>query len=1321
MWGTEMSFKKMNKQFSYIFIATLALMAVSANAVPTLEIGNSPASGTNVNGPTFGPLTYTYRFDEKNPSSGSHSDNYFPKITVSYKVENVQYTTGTAVNQSGLVMGGTSVASGSTVNAASTFRVLNEVGSAAWSDFSSNAKDIGVGIDSTNYGTAFFINVRTLQNKVYLQRTSSSLGYYMGDVVMTFNRPVKNPILSLSGMGSALAGNRVEVDSTVGFTANFELSNPPAGVSVERLSGRDFAVDGNKIYNSYNGQYNITTGSGGASGSVRIKTENAITELRIKVYVASNKSTGNYPASAVSGDGFAFSMSSIDSMVGDLLIEKTNNATQVAKGSNTTYTVRVTNKGPDTFTGTFLNDRLAQGLELVKVECSTATNNKCTDSSKIDPAKLFVSDAELTSAVNTGQDTGSLAKDAFYEVLVTAKVIGDVDTNTINKASVKLPTMGSSTGVSCKAQTGLGGSTGLTRTFNETTGICLVTDTDTIIKPQVDLVVVKTAEKTSYKVGDLVKYTVKAWNEGPSEVTDAIVKDVVPNSLASVQMITCQNYGKAVCPRLSTNSGINNTLATPAFTLPVSSKDTNQKIADYLEFTVSGLAYKTGAVENTAVISSAIANEVNTANNLSKVKVDVLNDAPINTGNTNNQCNGNQSVNLITDPAFKSYINNNVLEQIPYTPDPAVVPYSIVYGTGPNGALELKGKINWSYGNPRITGSTLKISVNGTVYAVLVTPGASANNDATFTALGGASVTPSSFVVDSFRTEPSTINFTLTLPTTLTSSVTGLNVEFQNISPRNSASDAGDDIGFSLNSLNACLKPTVELKKISTSGTGSFEFDSFSNLSANTSYQIQSGEVVTTVTGAPQSIRLKNSSSATEAGFITPVYANAGQAVLFKEKIDALYSLRSVTCLDSNATNSGNSSSALNATLSGNSVTISKDNLKFGARLVCTVTNEKKAGYVFSGRVFNDNSGSTKDASKAYNAIVDAGEVGIAGSQIELQNCTTKAVLASAVTNANGDFSIQTLQEVFDANSNVCLVQKNVADYQSVTITKPASITATTDASFDLFTITKSTNLNTYEGFLFGDAQLQLILTQNGQKNIVAGDVVEYPHEIVSKSVHKLGGLSPSNQQQPATDPAWQSIIYYDANCNGAVDTGEKPYDVALQSTPLSAPILPEQKICLVQRVISPSNAKAGDSLSAQFAVKHTPTVSGSSEKQSNTVRDVTAVGSAGLDMVKSVREVKSCPSTATDTAAFVKNNILTKAQNKVSYLEYQISYTNNSTKTLVDLTLKDAVPLGTSLKSMCTENNCNGVSNTTPLNWNIAGVLAPRLAGTVRFCVEVQ
>lgn len=844
------------------------------------------------------------------------------------------------------------------------------------------------------------------------------------------------------------------------------------------------------------------------------------------------------------------------------------------------------------------------------------------------------------------------------------------------------------------------------------------------VTDKADLAITKIVDKAQAKVGDLLTYKLKVWNKGSTAVTGAIVTDNLSTDLASIQVI-CNAVGTVTCP-VPLNSGTLNNRSITLGLLPVLGKDINTNDTNYLEFIVTGLVYKepSGAtISNTATVAVPSAlTDTDITNNTSTVTTPTITkNTPITTGNPNNQCNGNQSVNLITDTAFIANSANNILVPKPYSPNPAVVPYSVAYGTGPNGALQLQGKINWSYDISRITGSTLKIYVNGIPYAVLVTPGASTNNNATFTALNGATVTPVSFVLEKYSTEPTAVNFTLTLPTSLTSSVTNLNVDFQNISPNNSSTDAGDDIGFSLNSLNACLKPTVELKKVSTGGTGSFEFDSFSNLSANASYQIQSGEVVTTVTGASQSIRLKNSSSAAESGFTTPVYANAGQDVLFKEKLDALYSLRSVTCLDNNAAKSGNSSSALGTTLSGNSVTISKDNLKFGAKLVCTVSNDKKAGYVFSGRVFNDNSGSTKDASKAYNGSVDTGEVGIAGSQIELQNCSTKAVLASTTTNANGGFSIQTLQEVFEVNNRVCLVQKNVADYQSVSSTKTASVTATTDASFDLFTITKNANVNTYDGFLFGDAQLQLILTQNGQKNIAAGDIVEYPHEIISKGVHKLGALNLSNQQQPAIDPAWQSIIYYDTDCNGAVDAGEKPYEVALQSTLLSAPILPEQKICLVQRVISPSNVKAGDSLSAQFSVKHTPAMSTGVTSSSNTVRDITTVGSAGLDLVKSVREVNSCPSTNIDTAAFVKNNILTKAKNKVSYLEYQIRYTNNSAKNLVDVVLKDAVPLGTSLMQMCTGDTCNLANSTTPLSWNIAGTLVPRATGTVRFCVQIH
>ena len=999
----------MRKQFGHVFVLSLALSAVNAYAVPTLEI--MAGSGTNRSTASTTPKTTRYVFNSTNPTNNTLVD-YYPKTSVTYTVSQIQYTDSLFFTADDFV--------------ALAKQGFPTTGYTQYSNIFSSSRaseDIGKGISlDNNYGVRFLADFsKLIGKKWYTGNENSGMGYEMGDITLTWDRPVTNPVINISGVGGTVGG--------YGIAGQFKLLTTTGVSGLGLLSGGNVSVSGWEIKHTgaytntgstiFNDNYTIgaTIDDKGATGSIQVYTSAPITTLTFRVYFrtdASSSITTDIPYNA-GGDAFIFSASSIDSMVGDLLIEKTNNVTQVAKGSNTTYTVRVTNKGPDTFTGTFLNDRLAQGLELVKVECSTATNNKCTDSSKIDPAKLFVSDAELTSAVNTGQDTGSLAKDAFYEVLVTAKVIGDVGTSTLNKASVKLPTMGSSTGVACSNQTGVAGTTGLTRTFNSTFGICSVTDTDTIIKPIVDLAVSKTADKASYNVGETAVYTIKAWNTGMHAMPDAVLTDVIPSNLAALG-VSCKAVG-------TDSSGT-------ALTCPTADK-------------------------------------ITLVNNLLTVKDMVL-------------------------------------------------PKTTVTGTNPAAYLEF------------------------TVTALANTAGTSIAN------------------------------------------------------------------------------------------------------TANIAVPLVSG-----VATATETITANNSSTATIA---------------------------------------------------------------------------IKAPYLFSGRVFDDNSGATKVAANAYNGIIDAGELGISGSTVTLRNCSGTPEYASVQTNGNGDFEIRTFQDVFDATSGkVCLAQKNVEGYQSVSSVKSTSVTATTDPSFDLFTITKNTNSNTYEGFLFGDAQLQLILTQNGQKNIAAGDVVEYPHEIISKSVHKLGSLSPSNLQQPATGQAWQSVVYYDANCNGAVDTGEKQYDAALQSAPLSAPILPDQKICLVQRVISPSSAKSGDSLSAQFAVKHTPAINGSSEKLSNTVRDITAVGSAGLDLVKNVREVKSCPSTVADKAAFVKTNTLTKVQNQVSYLEYQISYANNSAKKLVDVAIKDAVPLGTSLKSMCTGNSCSAVSGNTPLNWSLGGGLAPHATGTVGFCVQVQ
>jgi uncharacterized repeat protein (TIGR01451 family) len=373
------------------------------------------------------------------------------------------------------------------------------------------------------------------------------------------------------------------------------------------------------------------------------------------------------------------------------------------------------------------------------------------------------------------------------------------------------------------------------------------------------------------------------------------------------------------------------------------------------------------------------------------------------------------------------------------------------------------------------------------------------------------------------------------------------------------------------------------------------------------------------------------------------------------------------------------------------------------------VTNSKKAGYVFSGRVFNDNSGTTSDVSKAYNAIVDAGEVGIAGSVVELQDCTSKAVLASTTSNANGDFKIQTLDDVFAGRSNVCLVQRNLTGFDSVSSAKASSVTATADTTNDFFTIPKAANVTSYDGFLFGDAELQLLLTQNGQKTIVAGDVVDYPHELSAKSVMNVLNLTETKEQQPANNQPWQSLVYVDSNCNAQLDQGES----LLTSRVLKA----NEKICLIQRVNSPTTAQGGDHFIASFKVNGKATYSTATSKESNSVNDITTIGTAGLNMSKLVRKTSACPAPSNDSTPFTVTNQAAKGD----YLEYQITYTNNSNKNLVDIVLKDSVPLGTVYGTMsCSISGCQTQESSGQLKWTIPGVLAPKQKGQVGFCVRI-
>ena len=368
-----------------------------------------------------------------------------------------------------------------------------------------------------------------------------------------------------------------------------------------------------------------------------------------------------------------------------------------------------------------------------------------------------------------------------------------------------------------------------------------------------------------------------------------------------------------------------------------------------------------------------------------------------------------------------------------------------------------------------------------------------------------------------------------------------------------------------------------------------------------------------------------------------------------------------------------------------------------------------------TGRVFVDNSGTTLDASKAYNGIQDAGEVGIANSTIRLIDCNTTTQLASTVTSANGDYAFSIVPSLLP--SLFCIVQQNLPEYISV------SGTTGYTRSSDTIALTK-TSATSYAANNFGDVIINVVLNEDGQHTAIAGDVTDYPHRLSTQIPVQLTQLLQTQIQQPnaSADQPWQALVYRDTNCNGQVDMGEVVFNPTAASTVL---LQPGADICLVQRVHVPTNVVAGaqhiGTLQAnyQFALTNpSQTIPGQTLKR----QDVTLIGSAGLILTKKVRAVSSCPSTSSDTNPFVITNQAAKQNN----LEYEITYKNNSTKKLQNVKVKDSLPVGTNFGSVScgltpSGNTCNTSVSGTSLEWGLTGLLNPSASGTLRFCVTQQ
>ena len=285
-----------------LLLATLSGTAALAQT-PTLEF--APGAGnTTASGPTAASQLVTFQNNVTNPSSNAMS-GYSPVTTTTFSLSNQQYTLPTTriASGAGVSFGsGLSTTSG-TAPAFPLFPLLNAVGGSSNGNYTSTSGVSG-GIDvAANSGIELFTSVEPLPSSL----PANTSRYQFADLTLTFNKPLVNPLVHLTGLGGSFTINNVKT----GYTTELDLLT--TGVTLSRLSGSpELSVTSTQIMNTADAP-DGTTGAGAASGSVQVLTAGrSITKLVFRLYLRPAASGGvihGDNASTHLGDGWIISVS----------------------------------------------------------------------------------------------------------------------------------------------------------------------------------------------------------------------------------------------------------------------------------------------------------------------------------------------------------------------------------------------------------------------------------------------------------------------------------------------------------------------------------------------------------------------------------------------------------------------------------------------------------------------------------------------------------------------------------------------------------------------------------------------------------------------------------------------------------------------------------------------------------------------------------------------------------------------------------------------------------------------------------------------------
>lgn len=307
----------MKSKFTFAKLIMLLLVSgqVIAQPTATLELTGGSTRTGNGFGPRVTPHVITHQIDLANNTSFLP---YNPAVTATFSFTNqtysgLNYGAGTAnATTTGLVFGaGPTLSTESTIQQVTplnSYDLLGAYGSSGGptnSMFTSNtlvptagtlnatAEPVAGG--GVNSGVEVFTTAQVLFD--LSQPHSTTTRYLYGNLVITFNYPIKDPVVHLAGLGGSYRYLPIGATDVPGqyrstyFATELEYVNP-GGVTLSKLSGNTFlSVSGNDILNTAvrpnGGSINVPgdrfDNFGAATGSVKVT--GTVSQLVFRVYL----------------------------------------------------------------------------------------------------------------------------------------------------------------------------------------------------------------------------------------------------------------------------------------------------------------------------------------------------------------------------------------------------------------------------------------------------------------------------------------------------------------------------------------------------------------------------------------------------------------------------------------------------------------------------------------------------------------------------------------------------------------------------------------------------------------------------------------------------------------------------------------------------------------------------------------------------------------------------------------------------------------------------------------------------------------------------